>query len=49
MIDFNYLEGKDGEMVVKVLATVDSHATGSLRMCLKVSAVGKICYFLTID
>ena len=25
MIDFTYLEGKDGELVVKELATVDSH------------------------
>ena len=25
VIDFAYLEGKDGELVVKELATVDSH------------------------
>ena len=25
VIDFTYLEGKDGELVVKDLATVDSH------------------------
>ena len=25
VIDFTYLEGKDGELVVKELATVDSH------------------------
>ena len=26
MIDFTYLEGKDGELVVKELAAVDSHS-----------------------
>ena len=26
MIDFTYLEGKDGELVVKELTTVDSHS-----------------------
>ena len=25
VVDFTYLEGKDGELVVKELATVDSH------------------------
>ena len=25
VIDFTYLEGRDGELLVKVLATVDSH------------------------
>ena len=48
VIDINYLEGKDGELVVKELATA-TLITGSLRMCLKDPTVGKICQCLTLD
>jgi hypothetical protein len=33
-IDFNYLDGRDGEIVVKELAVIDSHSKQvSFSMC----------------
>ena len=49
VIDFTYLEGKDGDLVVKELATVDSHSNRVSSYVFKVPTVGKICHCLTRD
>ena len=49
VVDFTYLEGKDGELVVKESATVDSHNNRVSSYMFKGPTVGKICQCLTLD
>jgi hypothetical protein len=49
VIDFTYLEGKNGELVVKELAAVDSYSSRVSSMCLKDTIVGRNCQCLTLD
>jgi hypothetical protein len=49
VIDFSYLEGKNGELVVKELATLDCHSNRVSSYVFKYPTVRKICHCLTLD
>ena len=49
VIDFTYLEGKDGELMVKELATVESHNNRVSSYVFKRPYSWENCKCLTVD
>ena len=48
VIDFTYLEGKDGELVVKGFSAVDSHSN-RVSLCLRDLRALRNCHCLTLE